>query len=73
MIARTRVMHDNRLQQRIMRGVVEAHGEQHDQLGGVQLADWEATHLECFILIPQQEQQAEEGRHYPQHIRYHRY
>ena len=63
----------NRLQQQIMRGVVEAHGEQHDQHGSVLVADWEATHVEYFILIPQQEQQAEVGRHYPQRIQHHRY
>ena len=39
--ARTRVVHVNRLQQHIVRGEVEAHGEDHDQ-HGVPVADWEA-------------------------------
>ena len=68
--ARTRVVHLNRLQQRIVRGVAEAHGEQHDQHGGVPVADWEAPRIEHFILPPQQEQQAEVGRRYPQRVRH---
>ncbi|KAL5491866.1 hypothetical protein EMCRGX_G017231 [Ephydatia muelleri] len=40
MTARTRVVHVNRLQQCIVRGEVEAHGEEHDQ-HGVPVADWE--------------------------------
>ena len=64
--ARTRVVHVNRLQQRIVRGEVGAHGEEH----GVPVADWEAPHIEHFILQPQQEQQAEVGRRYPQRVRH---
>ena len=45
MTARTRVVHVNRLQQRIVRGEVEAHGEDHDQ-HGVPVADWEAPRIE---------------------------
>ena len=67
--ARTRVVHVNRLQQRIVRGEVEAHGEDHDQ-HGVPVADWEAPHIEYFILPPQQKQQAEVGRRYPQRVRH---
>ena len=67
--ARTRVVHVNRLQQRIVRGEVEAHGEEHDQ-HGVPVADWEAPRIEHFILPPQQDQQAEAGRCYPQRVRH---
>ena len=68
--ARTRVVHVNRLQQRMVRGEVEAHGEERDQHGGVLVANWEAPHIEHFILPPQQEQQAEVGRRYPQRVRH---
>ena len=61
--ARTRVVHVNRLQ-RLVRGEVEALGEPQS---GAPVADWEAPHIEHFVL-PQQ--QAEIGRHYPQCVRY---
>ena len=67
--ARIRVVHVNRLQQRIVRGDVEVHGEEHDHLG-VPVADWEALRFEHFILPSQQEQQAEVGRRYPQRVRH---
>ena len=67
MTARTRVVHVNRLQQCIVRGEVEAHGEEHDQ-HGVPVADWEAPCIEHFILPPQHEQQAEVGRRYFQRV-----
>ena len=57
------------LQQCIVRGEVEVHGEEHDQ-HGVPVADWEAPWIEHFILPPQQEQQAEVGRRYPQRVRH---
>lgn len=56
------------LRKPIVRGEVEEHGEQHEQHGGV--ADWEAPHIEHFILPSQQELQAEVGRRYPQRIRH---
>ena len=65
--AMTRVVHVNRLQQCIFREEVEAHGEEHDQ-HGAPVADWEAPLIEHFILPPQQEQQAEVGRRYPQRV-----
>ena len=68
--ARTHVVHVNRLQQCIVRGEVRAQGEQHEQHGGVPVADWEAPHIEHFVLPPQQEQQAEVERCYPQRVRH---
>ena len=61
--ARTRVVHVNRLQ-RLVQGEVEALGEPQS---GVPVADWEAPHIEHFVLPPQQ---AEIGRHYPQRVQY---
>ena len=43
--------------------------EEHDQ-HGVPVADWEAPRIEHFP-PPQQEQQAEVGRCYPQRVRHH--
>ena len=60
----------SRLQERMVRGVVEAHGVEHDQHGGVLEADWEAPCIEHFILSLQLTQQAEVGRHYPQCVRH---
>ena len=57
----------NRLQQRIVRG--EAHSEHHEQ-HGLLVAEWEAPHIEHFILPHQQEQQAEVGKRYPQRVRH---
>ena len=62
------VVHVSRLQERMVRGEIEAHAELHEQHGGVLVADWEAPRIEHFILPPQQEQQAEVGRRYPQHV-----
>ena len=62
--ARTRVVHVNRLQQCLVRGEVKALGSPQS---GVPVADWEAPHIEHFVLPPQQ---AEIGRRYPQRVRH---
>lgn len=65
--ARTRVVHVNRLQARIVREEVEAQGDKYEEHG---VADWEAPQIEHVILPPQQEQPAEVQRRYPQRIRH---
>ena len=53
--ARTRVVHFNRLQQRLVQGEVEAHGE-------VPVDDWEVPqNIEHFILPSQQARQAQQA------------
>eukprot|EP00731_Ephydatia_muelleri_P035391 Em0119g4a len=65
--ARTRVVHVNRLQARIVREEVEAQGDKYEEHG---VADWEAPQIEHLILPPQQEQPAAVQRRYPQRIRH---
>eukprot|EP00731_Ephydatia_muelleri_P023350 Em0015g933a len=65
--ARTRVVHVNRLQARIVREEVEAQGDKYEEHG---VADWEAPQIEHLILPPQQEQSAAVQRRYPQRIRH---
>ncbi|KAL5466932.1 hypothetical protein EMCRGX_G031095 [Ephydatia muelleri] len=64
---RTRVVHVNRLQARIVREEVEAQGDKYEEHG---VADWEAPQIEHLILPPQQEQPAAVQRRYPQRIRH---